>query len=173
MRTNVANVGSSGAWVSDYTEYYYFWGEGPFSQWSYQDFVIEDVRYDCNEQWMMSEKAKFFGDMAMYARILGINHDARECKRLGKLVANFSRAPWSEVAREIVTKGQIAKFQQNPAALVRLKETAGCLLVEASPSDKIWGIGLSIIHAERGDVWNGTNWLGEVLTKVREQLCLD
>jgi len=144
-----------------------FYG-GPFSQWFDVDFEVDGVKYVNAEQYMMAGKAKLFGDNETLDLIMKADHP-REHKRQ---VKNFNSDQWDAVSRDVVYEGNYAKFSQNPELLDILNETKGTLLVEASPTDCLWGIGL----AERDDRaqdkanWRGTNWLGEVLTKVRADL---
>ncbi len=151
-------------------EFTFFYG-GVFSQWYFVDFTVDGVRFNCAEQYMMYEKALFFKDNAIAAKIMLTNHP-RDQKALGRLVKNFDKSKWDEVARSIVYKGNWHKFKQNPVILEALNNTGESLLIEASPSDKIWGIGLGMNDPLRlnRDNWQGTNWLGEVLTKVRDDL---
>ena len=88
------------------------------------------------------------------------------------LVAGFNKEQWEQVARDVVYKGCYAKFTQNQDLKQALLATAGTTLVEASPEDRIWGIGLRKTdpRALNRATWRGTNWLGEILTKVREDL---
>jgi ribA/ribD-fused uncharacterized protein len=154
-----------------------FWA-GIFSQWYQADFVIDDVRYCCCEQYMMAEKAKLFGDGKTLAQIMG-TRDPKQQKKLGRQVAGFDKDVWERIEENgkpycwnIVYQGNVAKFQQNPGLGELLQKTAGTTLVEASPYDKIWGIGLGEDdpRAKERSQWQGTNWLGEVLTQVREDL---
>ena len=153
-----------------YGKYTFFYG-GSFSQWLRCDFTVDGVAYSCAEQYMMHMKAKTFGDEESAKKIMKANHP-REQKALGRKVTNFDAAKWNEVARDLVYKGNYAKFQQNKGLLYTLNESKGTLLVEASPTDKIWGIGLGMDDDRKEDPanWRGTNWLGEVITKVREDL---
>jgi len=147
-----------------------FYG-GFFSQWFRCDFVVDGVGYNCTEQYMMAEKARLFGDEAAEKAIMAASHP-RDQKAIGRKVKNFDRQKWDAVARDIVYKGNYAKFVQNRALEYGLRDTAGTILVEASPTDKIWGVGLSRDNDAVYDrsKWQGTNWLGEVLMKVRDDL---
>jgi ribA/ribD-fused uncharacterized protein len=117
---------------------------------------------------MMAEKARFFGDTETADMIME-TEDPSQQKKLGRIVSPFDPDKWNEVAREIVKKGNKAKFDQMPDAKEALMATRGTLLVEASPYDKIWGIGLSAFDAKCGKAWRGLNWLGEVLTQIRDE----
>jgi len=152
----------------------FFWGERPFSQWSPATFTVDGETYNTAEQFMMAEKARLFGDDETLKEIMKAEHPADQ-KRLGRQVKNFDLATWNKNAKDIVYRGNKAKFTQNPEMREKLFETAGTTLVEASPKDKIWGIGLGVkdkrIHDR--ETWQGTNWLGEILTKLRDDLMLE
>ena len=148
-----------------------FWGERPFSQWSPSTFTVDGRTYNCTEQYMMAMKAEEFGDTEMLQKIMEAEHPADQ-KRLGRQVRGFEVTRWEKVAKDIVYKGNYEKFKQNVDMREKLFATAGTTLVEASPKDKIWGIGLGPKNPKCLDraTWNGKNWLGEVLTKVRDDL---
>lgn len=151
-------------------QFTFFWG-GPFSQWHPSPFEIDGVAYNCAEQYMMAEKARLFGDTEMEARIMA-SPEPSDQKRFGRMVKGFVMDIWIQHAKDIVYKGGYAKYTQNPDLRKVLMDTDGTTLVEASPKDRIWGIGLhkSRPEAKRRSTWRGTNWLGEILTKVREDL---
>jgi ribA/ribD-fused uncharacterized protein len=151
-------------------EYHLFYG-GPFSQWAASDFEVNGIKYNCAEQYMMAQKARLFGDEVRLERIMRSDNPAEQ-KALGKKVARFRKNVWEAVARDVVMRGSLAKFTQSKAFLQDLMATEGMLLVEASPTDVIWGIGLAEWDPDAHDPtkWRGTNWLGEVLTDLRERL---
>jgi ribA/ribD-fused uncharacterized protein len=134
--------------------------------------VIEALTFTCCEQWMHWRKAVVFGDAAIASAILAEPNPARQ-KALGRQVTNFSQAIWAAVARDVVFRGNIAKFSQHPDLLERLRMSCGTLLVEASPNDTVWGIGLTSADPQAADpaTWRGTNWLGNIITEVRVALC--
>lgn len=148
----------------------FFW-KGPFSQWHRCSFRLEGIDYNCAEQFMMHRKAISFGDLAIADAILGTT-DPKAQKALGRRVAGFSESEWSQIARQIVYIGNRAKFTQNADLKQKLVATSGTTLVEASPYDTVWGIGLSATdpRAQSRQTWNGTNWLGEVLTALRDRI---
>jgi ribA/ribD-fused uncharacterized protein len=148
----------------------FFW-DGPFSNWYDCEFEVEGIKYNCSEQYMMAEKARFFGDKGAEALIMS-SDIPREQKAIGRTVQNFDEKKWNKVAKEIVYKGCRAKFTQNPKLKEQLMNTYDAELVEASPYDKIWGIGLSEKDPRCLDrnQWQGKNWLGEVLTSVRDAI---
>lgn len=154
------------------TEQFTFFWSGPFSQWQASSFVIDGVKFVTTEQFMMYQKALLFDDDEM-ATIIMATKNPREQKAFGRQVRNFDADVWNKNAKVIVKEGSLAKYSQNPELLVELEKTKGTTLVEASPYDKVWGIGLSEWEDEAKDraTWKGTNWLGEVLTEVRIELC--
>ncbi len=164
-------------------KYLFFWGHQPqkdgtigatcMSQWFDQDcsFVVNGIRYQTAEHWMMAEKARLFDDPEMVERILASN-SAAKAKKLGRLVHNFDTEKWEANAFEIVKQGSIHKFGQNPPLKEYLLNTNNRVLVEASPLDKIWGIGLAKDHehAAQPAFWQGRNLLGFALMEARDVL---
>jgi ribA/ribD-fused uncharacterized protein len=120
---------------------------------------------------MMAQKAVLFQDREALAQIMA-SDSPRIQKGLGRKVRGFNQSKWDAQAREIVYRGNWAKFTQNPDLQELLLATRGTTLVEASPSDRIWGIGLGEDDPQAGDrkTWRGRNWLGEVLTRVRDDI---
>jgi ribA/ribD-fused uncharacterized protein len=142
-----------------------------FSQWYPSKFTVDGVEYSCAEQYMMAQKALLFKDEDTYRKIMATKKP-NEQKLLGRLVRDFDLELWNEKAKDIVYQGNMAKFSQSQHLKEALFATDGTTLVETNPHDPIWGIGLAEDHphCHRRDLWRGTNWLGEVLTKVREDL---
>ena len=118
---------------------------------------------------MMAAKASLFGDAAAFSKIMDSDDPALQ-KRLGSSVAPFDHAVWHEWRHHIVFKANHAKFAQSAGALRRLNNTAPDMLVEANPRDWNWGNGLQIDDPKNHDPsqWKGANFLGRVLTLVRE-----
>lgn len=147
-----------------------FWG-GPFSQWYAVGFVVEGRNYCTAEQFMMAMKARFFCDTEAEEKIMATKN-AKEQKAIGRTVNNFDSERWNSVCRDVVFVGNMHKFSQSPGLKKILLETGNRELVEASPYDKIWGIGLAVEDDRCFDktLWQGTNWLGEALMRVREEL---
>jgi hypothetical protein len=148
----------------------FFWNEWP-SQWHPAPFTLDGVTYSCCEQYMMSEKARLFGDAETRAKILA-SVSPREHKALGRQVKGFDATRWTAVCREIVYLANRAKFTQHEDLRALLLATGGKTLVEASPTDRIWGIGLAAEDPRATDraAWRGKNWLGEALMRVRAEL---
>jgi ribA/ribD-fused uncharacterized protein len=152
-------------------QFHFFYG-GPFSQWAFSPFTLNGIWYKTAEHYMMWFKDQVFGG-TLSQRILAADHPL-EAKNLGREIPNFNLAVWNAVAKQGVYRGNMGKFTQNPLMLFQLMETHGYTLVEASPTDVIWGIGLSEYDPLRLDRtnWKGTNWLGEVIEEVRDTLAL-
>lgn len=142
-----------------------------FSQWWPSAFVVDGESYATAEHWMMAQKARLFGDEAMAARILTAPSPA-QAKKLGREVRGFDQARWEQHRFGLVCEGNQHKFSQHPALEAFLIGTGKRVLVEASPVDRIWGIGLAADdpRAENPRLWNGLNLLGFALMQVREQL---
>lgn len=162
-------------------KFLFFWGHQKskdgtitktcFSQWWISPFVVNEVVYKTAEHWMMAKKAELFNDLEMLEAIIAVKSPA-EAKALGRNVKNFDATVWDEKRYEIVVEGNFHKFSQNEELKDFLLNTGSRTLVEASPVDKIWGIGLSAddVKAENPLRWNGLNLLGFALMEVRDQL---
>ncbi len=142
-----------------------------FSQWAETPFDKGGVRYPTAEHWMMAEKARLFGDDATREKIIAAAHP-RTTRSLGRTVTPFDEDTWRANRVEIVTAGNREKFGQNTTLRALLLDTGDDVLVEASPSDRIWGVGLREGDARARDPrhWRGTNLLGFALMDVREWL---
>ena len=155
------------------TEDFVFFWKPPtaFGQWTWSPFEVDGVRYTCAEQFMMAEKARLFGDEEVRRQILATD-SPREHRKLGRKVRSFSEKRWQQHRSEIVYRGNMAKFSQNPSLKAQLLQTGSRTLVEASPLDRIWGIGLrgTDPRASQPEQWEGLNLLGEALMRVRQEL---
>lgn len=145
--------------------------KGVFSQWHPTPFKLQGMVFETAEQWMMFAKARLFGDLERADQIIATPDPSLQ-KRLGQQIRDFDQGVWDEAKISIVYSGNREKFQQNDGASRQLKATEGKMLVEANPRDWIWGIGLAIddprLHFPAE--WRGTNLLGRILTKVRDDL---
>jgi ribA/ribD-fused uncharacterized protein len=150
---------------------FFFRPDAPFSQWHPSRFVVDGNTFVCAEQFMMHGKALLFRDVEIAAQIL-TTAAPRTQKALGRNVRNFDEAVWKREREAIVYRANHAKFTQNPALLKALLATGNRQLVEASPFDRIWGIGLAADHpdAEVPSKWRGQNLLGKILTRLRDEL---
>lgn len=155
------------------TDNYVFFWYGYLSQWHPSQFVVEGTLYNCAEQYMMHQKALFFEDYETALKILKTDHP-KEQKALGRQIKNFNPIEWAAYCEPIVFVGNLCKFSQNPDLKKQLLSTGDKLLVEASPYDKIWGVGLEENNELIDDAknWKGQNLLGKVLTNVRSALLL-
>ena len=157
------------------TNFVFFWHEyldnGYFSQWYPAPFQVEGIRYFHNEQYMMAKKALLFGDTRTYNKIMKESEPAA-CKALGKSAANFNQQLWDSCKEEIIYNANYAKFSQNPELKAALLATGDAIIAEASPYDKIWGIGLKANDPDSQNPakWKGQNLLGKALMRVREEL---
>ena len=142
-----------------------------FSQFWPCSFVLDGVRYAWAEAWMMASKARLFGDDQALARILSAKAPL-DCKRIGRTVAGFDEQVWRQHRFDIVTVGSVAKFDQDAALRAYLLATGEDVLVEASPSDCVWGIRLSRDQqdAQTPARWRGQNLLGFALMRARHIL---
>jgi len=173
----VLNAEAAGA----QTKFLFFWGHRPapeggigtgcLSQWWPAPFTVDGVAYPTAEHWMMAGKARLFGDDQALAAVLAAG-SARAAKAVGRVVCGFGEQEWAAARFDIVVAGNLAKFTQNPALARFLVSTGSTVLVEASPRDRIWGIGMSAGHRDAGrpSRWRGLNLLGFALMNVRDQL---
>ncbi|MEU9452385.1 NADAR family protein [Streptomyces sp. NPDC048277] len=164
--------------------YLHFWGHHArpdgqlsatcLSQWWPSRFVVDGVEYATAEHWMMAAKARLFGDTEAERRVLAAEHPA-EAKKAGRLVRDFDEATWQRERFGIVTEGSVHKFAADAQLREFLLGTGDRVLVEASPVDRVWGIGLAATDkgAEDPARWRGLNLLGFALMQARANLLTD
>ncbi len=161
-------------------KYVFFWGhqqeglrvtKSCFSQWYESPFTEGDNNYLTAEHYMMYHKAKLFNDTNAAEKVL-LASNPGEAKAVGREVLGFDEKVWLENRFKIVVNGNIAKFSQNAGIKEYLLNTCNRVLVEASPVDKVWGIGLAQDNGacENPNKWKGLNLLGFALMEVRDQL---
>ena len=150
---------------------FFFTDRDAFSNWHIAPFSFRGIEFNCVEQFMMYAKAKTFGDDDIAARILRAKHP-KEQKALGRAVQSYDDAVWAAKRMKVVYVACREKFTQHPHLLAQLLATAGTVLVEASPYDRVWGIGMGENAPGVDDPanWRGQNLLGKVLTRLREDL---
>ena len=138
------------------------------SQWFRAPFVVDEQCYPTAEHFMMAEKAALFGDLATRDAILRAS-DPGTAKSLGRQVRGFDEGAWSKHRFDIVLRANEAKFAQHPELGRFLQRTGERILVEASPFDRVWGVGLARDDARILDPnqWRGLNLLGFALMRVR------
>lgn len=149
-------------------DYYFFWG-GIFSNWFLSPFTHKDVVFNCGEQMMMWEKAMLMGDIETANEILH-TVSPKEVKQLGRQVRNFNQGLWDVYKYNLVKEGLRSKFSQNPKLRSELKKREGRVFVEASPWDRIWGIGFSVENALKNKNRWGENLLGKILTELSKEI---
>ncbi|GAA1045386.1 NADAR family protein [Streptomyces murinus] len=162
-------------------KYLHFWGHRPrpdgaigascLSQWWPSPFVVDGRRYATAEHWMMAAKARLFGDAEAERHVLAAAHPA-QAKKAGRLVRGFDEAIWERERFRIVVEGSVHKFAADPALRAFLLNTGERVLVEASPVDRVWGIGLTADDeaAQDPERWRGLNLLGFALMEARAEL---
>ncbi|MGW7327304.1 NADAR family protein [Streptomyces sp. NPDC054840] len=165
-------------------KYLPFWGHRPqpdgrlgpscLSQWWPASFTVGDVRYATAEHWMMAGKARLFGDAEAERAAVEAKSPAA-AKKVGRLVRGFDDAIWERERFALVVEGSVHKFGSDPALAGYLLGTGKRVLVEASPLDRIWGIGLAADDERALDParWRGLNLLGFALMEARERLLQD
>ena len=154
-------------------DYEFYWN-GPFSQWFAARIEIDGVTFNCAEQAMMYFKAQLFADGETAARILEATEPGAQ-KALAREVRGFSEEVWAAERFDIVRRINDAKFRQNKGLRRKLFQTGNRRLVEASPLDTIWGMGLDAATARETppEDWPGQNLLGKALTEVKEALAVE
>ena len=123
---------------------------------------------------MMACKAALFSDTATLGLILEENTkpntDPKDIKALGRMISPFDEGTWVEHREKIVYLGNLYKFGQDEGLKKTLLETGKLILVEASPYDRIWGIGFKEDKAMGEKERWGLNLLGKALMRVRDEL---
>ena len=152
------------------------WG----SQWFKSDFTVkivfeeggeeEEVTFPSAEHWMMVQKALLFKDAGKAREILEVPDDMAAVKALGRTVKDFDEATWVRAREQIVLDGNLHKFRQNKELRAKLLATGTKRIVEASPRDRIWGIGYGAKNALKNRGKWGRNLLGLALEKTRSML---
>ncbi|WP_217607238.1 NADAR family protein [Chitinophaga sp. GbtcB8] len=162
-------------------KYIFFWGHQPskdgtitktcFSQWWMAPFKVDGITYPTAEHWMMAGKARLFNDTSIIEKILQADTPGA-VKQLGREIKTFEPSIWDEQKFNIVVTGNQHKFSQHKDLKTFLLNTGDRVLVEASPVDTIWGIGMATDRADITNplLWKGENLLGYVLMEVRDKL---
>lgn len=161
-------------------KFVFFWGhqkpksgisKACFSQWYPARFDEDGMSFATAEHYMMYHKAILFNNSDIASRILQSNHPG-EAKKLGREVVGFVEDVWNSKRFDIVVNANKLKFSQNTELGDFLLSTGKRVLVEASPVDKIWGIGLAEDNefAAVPQKWKGLNLLGYALMEVRSQM---
>lgn len=153
-------------------EYVFFWTkQDVYSNFYYTPFTHQGIKFKWAEQAIMYRKAKLFRAHEIAERVLLASHP-NECKSLGRSKdIPFDNAVWDNNKLFIFEEIILDKFK-DPKLLAIMKSTGDRKFVEASPYDKIWGIGMKEDHpdATNRTKWKGQNLLGQVLDNVKRKL---
>lgn len=148
----------------------FFWGS-IFSNFYLAPFTYKGISFKSSEQAFMYAKAKHFKDELNAAKILTVS-SPKEAKALGRTVTPFNAREWSDVSYAYMVEILLEKFSQNPSLKRTLVSKKDKIFVEASPFDKIYGIGLHwkdpLCLDEKN--WKGQNLLGKALNEVCNKL---
>lgn len=179
----ITNIAELRAYVKrgERIKYVFFWGhqqpvsggigKSCLSQWYEAPFDVDGMNYPTAEHYMMAQKARLFNDDVALRNILAASNPGA-AKAAGRAVKNFDENAWVARRMEFVVGANVAKFSQNPPLEEFLLATGNRVLVEASPVDRIWGIGLAHDDPAAGDpnLWEGLNLLGFALMATRKLL---
>lgn len=161
----------------NYYSYLFFWGHtrqnGYLSNFYPASFKDESLTYNCSEQYFMKKKQELFDPTNVkLAKQIMSEYRPTKIKQYGRMVKNYDEKKWTEVRYNIMLDANILKFKQNDYLLQELLKTTNDVIVEASPRDKIWGIGLSESAARKiaPQKWPGYNLLGKALMETRDKL---
>lgn len=162
-------------------EFLLFWGHRPdmpggidrscLSENYVAEFEADGERFPTVEHYIAWRKAKLFGDEHSAERIL-LAESPSKAKAIGRSVKPFDDAVWKPMRYEIAVAASVAKFAAHPELAQYLAATGHKVLAEASPIDRVWGIGLHADDAEAKapERWPGLNILGFALMEARTQL---
>ena len=142
---------------------------GCFSNFYRANISIDGLKFICNEQYIMYQKAVLFNDKISADKILKSNNPM-QIKTYGRAVKGFNEDLWVQYREQIADQCNRAKFTQHNDLRKILLSTGDALIAEASPSDKIWGIGVDELMGKNIKTWKGFNLLGKSLMRVREEI---
>lgn len=159
--------------------YHFFWSGSPYSSWYPCEFTVELVLGDFKEKFTYSSlnqyfehtKAIVFEDWGLAKKIMASDNPRRQ-RKLTKRIGIFSANFWVEHREEILKRGLLSKFQQNPELRKLLVREKCDLFVLADPKDRVWGVGMKAEEAALTTEkdWIGRNLFGKALTEVRDEL---
>lgn len=148
--------------------YLFFWG-GVLSQWTRTIFFSNGYEFNCCEQYMMARKAWLFGDKQTLKQIMQQGNPKQQ-KALGRRVRGFDQKRWDRAKFSIVVDGNSLRAAQDKEFRNALLASGDRVIVEASPYDRVWGIGFDEGAALRNKKHWGQNLLGKALMQVRKEL---
>lgn len=145
----------------------YFWGS-IFSNFFFMPIRYKGIKFPTTEHAFMWEKANYFDDKIIANMILDIPHP-NGAKSLGREIKNYNDKEWSKVRYDYMLEVNRVKWKMLKDVLVL---TENKIIVEASPTDRIWGVGLSQENPKILDQsnWLGENLLGKVIMQIRDEL---
>lgn len=153
-------------------KFHFFW-KGKLSNWSKSNFSLQyffnEYTYNCGEQMMMHLKALTFHDYVIAEKIMNCDNP-KEIKALGRQVQNFKSEKWDELKYDLIKIGLYNKFTQDLEAKKELLKHKGKIFIEASPYDRIWGIGYNEENALNNINNWGENLLGKILTELSNEI---
>lgn len=167
-----------------------FWGnkndtkeEKTFSNFYKSKFTVDIFKnrqhtFECSEQYFMYRKAIEFEDYETAEKILANGLSPSEYKSFGRMVKNYDDKKWNEIRYGVMIDGLRHKFNQNETLKQYLLKTGNKIIVEASPVDTIWGVGLAKVNKQgipnniwkNPSKWNGQNFLGFALMELRDEI---
>ena len=148
---------------------YYFWGgSNPLSNFHKCDFQENDVSFTSVEQYFVYKKAHHFSDEVAKQKVLTLQ-DPVQIKRT--MIKGYDKAQWAPMSERVMEQGLSLKFHQDEGMKKALLATEHRELIEASPYDSMWGIGIGLHSESLTDKtkW-GSNRLGKLLMEIRERL---
>ena len=130
--------------------------------------VVNGKTFVCNEQFIVHEKAKMFGDMASASQVMQMTNPLK-MKHLGGNIENYEHQRWKQNSVKIIASCNQIKYESHPAAMKVLMATGHKTIGEATASRE-WGIGININNDECLDTskWTGANKMGKILMKIRD-----
>ena len=135
----------------------------------------DGTQYTSSEQMYQHQKALHYKDMDTAAEIL-TSQTPLQAYKLGKKVKGLRAEDWytEENAKEVMYKCCLAKFSQNEKLELFLVSTGKNSIAEGNPRDSLWGVALPVSNPNifSKDLWKGKNWMGDILTRVRDTLTL-
>lgn len=150
---------------------YYFHSEYPFCMHTPCEIMIRGIKYKSVTHYLMVRKAEVLEKSDVASDILkGNNFGEWQYFYFNHISQKDAR--WDEVFEDELYLANVAKFTQDDSNKEDLLDLCPhpAKFVYADPFDPNLGIGIGIRAAFQGEQWNGKNLLGEVLTRVRDEI---
>lgn len=145
---------------------------GFLSNWYLSDFIIDGIKFNSAEQYIMWRKAMLFYDINTADKILKEEKPSK-MKNYGREIEGYIDEDWNVIRKKVTLKACLEKFKQNEELKEKLLEfDVNSIFVNCNPYEKVWGIGLRpddprTYYKSR---WKGKNLLGDCLSRVRKEL---